>query len=157
LIFIGKQDIIASRERLAGVESVANALGMPVHFVSCSLNYISGLKLGRELVLPACDGPLGLIAANDWLALGLHAGLSSGILGMPQKKSDVHIVSFDGLPMMDDVSIGIASLAVPLSTIAIDAVAELRRLHQSPMPVGRVVCYPLSWRTGNNQFGRENH
>jgi hypothetical protein len=64
--------------------------------------------------------------------------------------SSYQIVSFDGLPMMDDASTGIASLAVPLATIAIDAVAELRRLHQSPMPVGRVVRYPLSWRTGNN-------
>jgi hypothetical protein len=60
------------------------------------------------------------------------------------------IVSFDGLPMMDDASIDIASLAVPLTIIAIDAVAELRRLHQPPMPVGRVVRYSLSWSTGNN-------
>ena len=38
------------------------------------------------------------------------------------------IVSFDGLPITADPSVGIRSLAAPIDAIATDAVAELRRL-----------------------------
>lgn len=142
MIFVGKQDIAASRERLAGVEAIARRAGIEVLFVPCALNYVAGLKLGKELNLPVTDRPVGIIATNDWLALGLQAGLFSVTAA---RQRDIRMVSFDGLSMTTDASSGIRSLQVPIDSIAHDAVAELRRLRQSRFAVGRIVSYQLHW------------
>lgn len=141
IFFLGKQDSIASRERLAGVEEALRETGVPLQFFNCSLNYTAGLKLGRELPLPPDDIPLGIIAANDWLAVGLRAGLSSHF---PHHHRRIPLVSFDGLPITVDPILDIQALAVPLQTIAADAVAELERLLGAAP--GRVLRYPFSWR-----------
>jgi DNA-binding LacI/PurR family transcriptional regulator len=138
-ILVGKHDIPASHERLTGAEEVATLAGGRCTFVSCALNYTAGLRMGRTMKLP--NEPAGIIAANDWLAVGLQAGFASRQLAAP-----VHIVSFDGLPITEDPLLGIASLAVPIATIATDTIAELRRLRQPVAPVGRTVRYPLHWR-----------
>ncbi len=138
-ILVGKHDIPASHERLIGAEEVATQAGGRCTFVSCALNYMAGLRVGRTIELP--DRPVGIIAANDWLAVGLQAGLASRQLATP-----IHIVSFDGLPITADPLLNIASLAVPIETIVTDTIAELRRLRQPVAPVGRTVRYPLHWR-----------
>jgi DNA-binding LacI/PurR family transcriptional regulator len=138
-ILVGKHDIPASHERLTGAEEVATQAGGLCTFVSCALNYMAGLRLGREIRLPG--EPVGIIAANDWLAVGLQAGLASRQLATP-----IHIVSFDGLPITADPLLNITSLAVPIETIVTDTIAELRRLRQPVAPVGRTVRYPLYWR-----------
>jgi DNA-binding LacI/PurR family transcriptional regulator len=141
IFFLGKRDRAASRERLAGVEEALRETGVPLQFFNCSLNYTAGLKLGQSLPLPADAAPPGIIAANDWLAVGLRAGLfrhpSSG-------QREIPLVSFDGLPITADPILNIQALAVPLQTIAADAVAELERLLSSAP--GRVVSYALHWR-----------
>ena len=53
------------------------------------------------------------------------------------------IVSFDGLPITADPGLGIRSLAIPVDTIAADAVAELRRLAASPDSCGRNIADSL--------------
>ena len=142
IFFIGKRDLAASRERLAGAEEILNEANVPLQFVNCSLNYTAGLRLGQELALPQSDGAIGMIAANDWLAVGLRAGLSSRIrANLPE----IHLVSFDGLPITSDAFLRIESLIAPLQTIAADAVAELHRL-LGPAP-GRVVRYAFHWPT----------
>lgn len=138
-VLVGKHDIPASHERLTGAEEVATQAGGRCTFVSCALNYTAGLRLGRTMELP--DEPAGIIAANDWLAVGLQAGLASRQPVVP-----IHIVSFDGLPITEDPLLGIDSLAVPIETIVTDTIAELRRLRQPAAPVGRIVRYPLHWR-----------
>ncbi|GHO92473.1 GntR family transcriptional regulator [Reticulibacter mediterranei] len=138
-ILVGKHDIPASHERLTGAEEVATQAGGHCAFVACALNYMAGLRLGRTIELPS--EPVGIIAANDWLAVGLQAGLSSR-----QPVAPVHIVSFDGLPITEDPLLGIASLTVPIEAIATDTIAELRRLRQPVASVGRIVRYPLHWR-----------
>ena len=141
LVFVGSRDIPASRERLAGLEEAAGWGGGRVRFVAGHLNYADGLRLGRDLALPPPDTG-GLVAANDWLALGLRAGLTDrhGAAGR-----DLPLVSFDGLPLTADPALGITSLAVPVAALADDAVAELVRLIRSPGAAGRVVRYPLAW------------
>ncbi len=142
LFFIGRRDLVASRERLAGVEEMLNEVHAPLQFVECALNYTAGLKLGQELPLPQSEIPAGIIAANDWLAVGLRAGLSSRPANMLPK---IHLVSFDGLPITADAVLGIEALVAPLQTIAIDTVAELHRLSTSAP--GRIVYYAFHWRT----------
>jgi DNA-binding LacI/PurR family transcriptional regulator len=141
VVFVGKRDIPASRERLAGVEERLNEANVPLHFVNCSLNYTAGLRLGQELELPESDEPIGMIAANDWLAIGLRAGLSNRVATRLPK---MLLISFDGLPITADELLRIESLVAPLQTIAVDAVAELHRLlTHAP---GRVVHYAFHWR-----------
>ena len=53
------------------------------------------------------------------------------------------IVSFDGLPITTDPSLGIRSLAAPIDAMATDAVAELRRLAAAPVSCGREILYAL--------------
>lgn len=141
LFFLGKRDRTASRERLAGVEEALRETDVPFTFFDCSLNYTAGLKLGQELPLPPDTLPLGIIAANDWLAVGLRAGLLSRL---PGHQRVIHLVSFDGLPITADPVLAIQALAVPLQTLADDAVAELERLLRSAP--GRIVRYPFHWR-----------
>ncbi|MBV9851520.1 MAG: GntR family transcriptional regulator [Armatimonadetes bacterium] len=142
IVFVGRRDIPASRERWAGVAEAVMAQGARPHFRDSPLNYSAGLALGRGLPLPGGDGPLGVVAANDWLAVGLHAGL---LRHESPRAHDIPLVSFDGLPLAADPALGIRSLAVPIEAIAEDAVAELRRLGRSPASVGRAVFYPLHW------------
>ncbi len=143
LLFVGRRDIPASCERLIGAEATATQAGYRCSFVSCALNYTAGLRLGRTLELPAGPEPVGMIVTNDWLAVGLQAGLSSRPTTVV---SPIHIVSFDGLSITEDPLLGIESLAVPLDTIATDTIAELRRLRQPVAPVGRSVRYAFYWR-----------
>jgi len=141
VVFVGKRDIPASRERLAGVEETLNEANVPLHFINCSLNYTAGLRLGQEMRLPESDEPIGMIAANDWLAIGLRAGLSNRVV---TRLPELLLVSFDGLPITADALLRIESLVAPLQTIAADAVAELHRLlTRAP---GRVVHYAFHWR-----------
>lgn len=142
LLFVGRRDIPASRERLAGAEAAAQEKSVSVQFIDCHLNYAAGLALGCTLTLP--EGPAGIIATNDWLAVGLHAGLQRQDWA---RRRSIPLVSFDGLSLASDPALCIRSLAVPLETIAEDAVAELARLTRSPAALGRSVCYALHWNS----------
>ena len=148
LFFLGRRDLPASRERLVGVEEALQESDVSLRFVNCSLNYTAGLKAGQELPLPQSDTPVGIIAANDWLAVGLRAGLSS----RPSTVlPEIHLVSFDGLPLTADALLRIEALVAPLQTIAADAVTELQRL--LTLAPGRVVRYPFHWREGGSNAG----
>jgi len=140
LAFLGRRDITASRERLEGVEEAAGENGVFFRFVACPLSYGEGLRLGREMDLGKSTAPLGIVANNDWLALGFRTGLRGRDVPSPR---DVHIASFDGLPVTAAPSLDITSLAVPIAEIATDAVAELQRLQRSPLAAGRVLRYRL--------------
>jgi len=83
---------------------------------------------------------LGVVAGNDWLALGLHNGL---MLRGRKVRERVEIVSFDGLPITSDPNLRIRSLSAPVDAMATDAVAELRRLSASPESRGRDILYSL--------------
>ena len=63
------------------------------------------------------------------------------------RAATVPLVSFDGLPLAADPGLHIRSLTLPVEAIAADAVAELLRLHASPVSVGRAVRYPFAWRS----------
>jgi DNA-binding LacI/PurR family transcriptional regulator len=140
IIFVGRRDIPASSERLQGVEEVGSDADVKVHFVSSHLNYVSGVRVGRELGLIDELTEVGIVATNDWLALGLRMGVRDRNSAASR---DIPIVSFDGLQVTRDPLMGIESLAVPIDDIAADAVEELQRLHRSPASAGRVIRYPL--------------
>jgi hypothetical protein len=135
ILFFGRDDLPASRERRMGAEHVCGAAGVPFEMISCALNYAAGLAAGQALP-PSNPSETGLIAANDWLAVGLRAGMGVG--------NGVPLVSFDGLPLTQDPALAIESLAVPLEEMARDVVAELRRLRRSPASVGRTIRYALT-------------
>jgi Transcriptional regulators len=143
LLFLGKEEIPASRERLAGAREAAEAEGVSLRFLPSGLSHGAGLRTGRSLALDA-DGTTGLIATNDWLAVGLRAGLADR---HGARAATVPLVSFDGLPLAADPGLHIRSLTLPVEAIAADAVAELLRLHASPVSVGRAVRYPFAWRS----------
>jgi len=140
IVFLGRRDIPASQERLSGAEAAAVEVGATFRLISCHLNYPDGLRLGRQIDLPDSDTPLGVVATNDWLALGFRTGLRDRHI--PAERN-VHIASFDGLAVTADPSLDITSLAVPIQEIAADAVAELQRLQRSPAATGRVIRYSL--------------
>lgn len=144
LLFIGRRDVASSAQRLSGVETVVaeEGAGASLRVVECSLNYAAGLQAGREMGLPSPADAPGIVAANDWLAAGLHAGLCARKDAAP-----FPIVSFDGLALTSGP--GITSLTVPVEAIAEDTVAELLRLHGSPVAVGRTVQYSLHERDGS--------
>lgn len=142
LYFIGRRDIPASRERLRGAEEVLEGTGVTVKLIESRLNYTAGLALGMEWTPSTIDAPIGVIATNDWLAVGFRTGLRRHDLHLAHP---IHIVSFDGLPIASDPVMDLHSLAVPIQAIAKDAVNELRNLSRSPVSVGRLVSYPLSW------------
>jgi DNA-binding LacI/PurR family transcriptional regulator len=81
-----------------------------------------------------------LIAANDWLAIGLTGLQSQG----PELRAQAEMFSFDGLELARRPELGIRSMAVPMEALARDAVAELVRLRR-PGAVGRAIRYALGW------------
>ena len=139
VFFFGRRALPAVGDRLAGAEEALYQAGLPLDVVECGLNYTAGLEQGSRFTNH--EYPVGIVAANDWLAIGLHTGLQSQ---HPELRRRVVMVSFDGLPLTRHPGLGIASLAVPLEAMAVDAVAELQRL-QRPGAVGRSIRYPLSW------------
>jgi len=140
LVYIGAKDLPSSANRLAGAANVAREAGLSLQVIESGMNYAAGLSSAAQL-RPGSNGPaLGVIAANDWLALGLHTGLMTR---GPRVRERFEIVSFDGLPITSDPSLRIRSLAAPIDAMATDAVAELRRLAAAPLSCGREIVYPL--------------
>lgn len=127
--FIGQNDLPVARARLAGVREAAAEFGMSVHIVETGMNYLAGLEAARKLKVGEDSG---IIAVNDWLAVGIRAGLAG---------SPVAVCSFDGLSIASDPAMRIASFRAPLAEMAADAVAELRRLATSPTAVPRGIRY----------------
>ena len=136
--FLGRPDIDASRERWEGARDAAGTQGLELRLVECHLNYGAGLQAGRALAREAAFAGAGIIATNDWLAVGVRAGLEGAANA---------IVSFDGLALANDPALRIDSLAVPVAEIAGDAVAELQRLAKARDGApGRAISYSLTWR-----------
>jgi DNA-binding LacI/PurR family transcriptional regulator len=148
LFFLGRGGLPASRARLDGARAEAEAAGATVTHVECSLNHRAGRAAAVEVVslLGGVADGAGLIAANDWLAVGLRAGLAESA---PASLRSLPLVSFDGLPMAAaDPSLGVRSLAFPAEAVAADALAEIRRL-SAPRAVGRTIRYPMAWADGH--------
>jgi DNA-binding LacI/PurR family transcriptional regulator len=143
LWFVGRSDIPASQERLTGVMQT----GIPLEVIETpGLNFAGGQQVALAFPLPVNSQRVGIIAANDWLAVGLHVGLTAR--GMADR---LQIVSFDGLDIAAQPAFQIESLAIPLSEIVEDTVSELRRLSRTPTPPGRVLRYSFEWRDANPQ------
>ena len=141
MVFVGRKGLPVSDARHAGALEASQKLNLPLEAINARMNYPAGLTVGAELKLPN-GGQLGVFCANDWLALGVHAGLSGRGL---QARDHVLLVGVDGLPVVADPRVGVRSLHSPLETIAADALGELRRLAGFPPVGGRVISYPLSW------------
>jgi DNA-binding LacI/PurR family transcriptional regulator len=139
LLFVGRSDIPASLERLTGAEQIDT----PIQVIEAQgLNFAGGQQAAAHVPLPVENQLLGIIAANDWLAVGLHVGLAArGI-----HPNRLRIVSFDGLEIAAQPSFQIESLAAPLPVMVDDTIAELRRLARTPAPPGRILRYSFEWR-----------
>jgi DNA-binding LacI/PurR family transcriptional regulator len=143
--FFGSDTIPASRERLEGVRRALAAAPSPPRLditETAGLNFAAGQQAARDIPLPG--DTIGIITANDWLALGVRTGLAARGIA----PSAHPLVSFDGLDLAADPALAIRSLAIPLDVIAADAVAELGRLSRRPAPPGRVLRYAFAWRSG---------
>lgn len=141
LVFVGRNGLPVSEARAEGLRRVAAEAGVPFELIDSRMNYQGGISVGAELEISGVNR-LGLFCANDWLALGVQAGLSGR---GPKERAKVLIASVDGLPFVTDARVGIRSLRAPLETIATDAMTELRRLSGFPPVGGRVIRYPLTW------------
>jgi DNA-binding LacI/PurR family transcriptional regulator len=136
VLFAGNTSLPNPRERCRGAESAAMAAGISFSVWEVPMNFASGLELAARLP----DGVEGVIAANDWLAAGIRSGLLAG------RRSEVKVIGFDGLGVAS--SLGVDSMIVPIASIAVDLVGELRRLAASPAAAGRRLVYPLAWPVG---------
>ncbi len=140
LVFVGRMGLPVSDARLAGAREASTRLGIELDAIDARMNYPAGLTVGSDMKLSSSE-KIGVFCANDWLALGVHAGLS----GRASTRDRVVMAGVDGLPVVADPRVAVRSLRAPLETIASDALAELRRLSGFPPVGGRVVRYPLTW------------
>jgi len=150
LIFVGRHSLPASRARWEGVRSAVerNAEnGATAEFWESSMNYGAGLSVARDITeryQNQSSEPVVLITANDWLAVGIRAGLIATSSPLCEKP----VYSFDGLTIADDPALNIHSLRIPVSTLAEDALMELKRLRCGSK--GRVIRYAMEWTDGWN-------
>jgi DNA-binding LacI/PurR family transcriptional regulator len=145
LIFAGMNDLPMSRQRLLGAHRIAESAKVSIRAIKSGSNFQSGLLVSRTLSSAPEHGPVGIIAANDWMAVGMQAGLMSrGLLGEDGQR--YHIVGFDGLDIAADPALAIDSIMFPIDTIIDDAVAELIRLTSSSAIPGRIIRYAPQWR-----------
>lgn len=150
LIFFGRGTLSASHERWEGIQQVVTESTTPerpitAELVHCSMNFGAGRTAALEFAerIRGKDLPnIGLIAANDWLAVGLRAGFAEA--GSPLLRHP--LLSFDGLPIAEDAALEIRSLRFPYGPVVEDTLAELRRLmhHRT----GRVIRYSMEWGDG---------
>ena len=138
LLFFGRNEIPASKARYEGALAVAKEHKVKLDMVPCGLNFGAGMEVARSYAWPGIKETIGVIAANDWMAVGLQGGLASR--GAKWIKR-IKLASFDGLPLAAHPSLGIASFAVPVETIVKDVFAELQRLAQNPSAPGRTLRY----------------
>ena len=158
LLFFGRPDLPAARARWEGVQQAVRErftaaenpdrktteeeIADAAQIYDCSMNYGAGRAAAIETAKRFRDvdtSGVGLVAANDWLAVGLRSGLAGADSALRHRP----LVSFDGLPIADDPALAIHSLKFPLSLIAEDALAELRRLMRHR--TGRVIRYAMQW------------
>jgi len=152
VLYVGREDITASRLRLAGVRDSVEPHSIVLEQVSCGMNYRAGRLVAAQLAgfFENHPSPGVVVAANDWLAVGIRTGLAE--VGVPEDTAP--ILSFDGLPIASEPTLGIRSLAYPMVSIVDDAIAELRRLarHQR----GRVIRYTMEWTDGWSALSDES-
>ena len=138
LRFVGHDQHPSPRARLQGAQRAAAGAGISLELVPSGMNYEDGVAAAERLAATGAfsrtPSGLGLIAANDWLAAGLHVGLARHGLS-------AGIIGFDGLPLA--AALGLPSLAVPIATIASDTISELGRLILRPGLAGRRLSYAL--------------
>ena len=144
LIFAGMNDLPMSRLRLAGAHRAAQMASVPIRGIRSGSNFRSGLLLARSLAADPDHPPAGVIAANDWMAVGIQAGLMSR--GLLTGDARYLIAGFDGLDIAADPALAIDSVMFPLDAIVDDAVAELFRLSSSSHVRGRLIRYAPEWR-----------
>jgi DNA-binding LacI/PurR family transcriptional regulator len=148
LIFFGRSHLPASRARWEGVQQAVAAQDDPditVEIVECAMNYESGHTVAPQFAECFRDksvAHIGLIAGNDWLAVGLRAGFAE--CGSPLRGN--RMFSFDGLPVAENPALEIVSLRFPFATVGEDALEELRRLTRHR--TGRVIRYAMEWGDG---------
>ena len=147
LIFFGRGNLPASRSRWEGAQQVAalSDKGVTAEIFECAMNYNAGRNAAKEIAERLRGGPIsdiGLIAANDWLAVGLRAGLVES--GSPLREQAIY--SFDGLPIAEDEAHNIKSLRFPVSVFVEDTLGELRRMTRQR--AGRVIRYAMEWSDG---------
>jgi DNA-binding LacI/PurR family transcriptional regulator len=142
LCFVGPENLPASKERYLGAKYYCNQHGKRINRLFCRMNYSGGFEAAQQLG-PVEEGALhGVIASNDWVAIGCHTSMIS--LGQEQRSRHV-LVSFDGLPITRDPSLEIHSMAMPVSTIVRDSIFELQRYIDHPTGSGRVLKYRFEW------------
>jgi DNA-binding LacI/PurR family transcriptional regulator len=134
LLFIGHDQHPSPRLRLGGAQAAAATAQVSLALHPSGMNYEDGIQAAEALSRESTSA-LGIIAANDWLAAGVHVGLV-------MRSCQVPVIGFDGLPLAR--ALGLPSLAVPIPTIASDCVAELRRLIGNPAIPGRRLSYRLT-------------
>lgn len=145
LVFVGRHHLPASRARWEGVRSAVEMNAgntVTAELFESAMNYGAGLAAARTISEQFPNGSaetVVLIAANDWLAVGLRAGL----ITVSSPLSEKRIYSFDGLAIADDPALHIRSLRIPLATFAEDALMELKRLRRGGK--GRVIRYAMEW------------
>ena len=138
LFFYGRSSIPAAHARMEGAKCVAARHNVTLEVVQCGMNYAAGLEAAKSFEWLEGSERIGVIAANDWLAVGLQSGLAAR---GPRWTRRIHLASFDGLPLAAHPSFGIASFAVPLETITSDVCEELSRLAKNPAAPGRTLKY----------------
>ena len=139
LVFAGMNDLPMSRRRLMGAHRVTDAASVSLRAIRSGSNFQAGLLVARSLT-PDPAAPLGIVAANDWMAVGIQTGM------MSKAASGYRIVGFDGLDIAADPALGIESVMFPLDGIVDDAVSEILRLTPAPNVPGRVIQYAPIWR-----------
>ncbi len=132
LAFVGHERRRSPRERIAGARRLAASRNVPLALIASGMNYADGIAAATALPR---GGSLGVIAANDWLAAGLHAGMLARGTAAP-------LIGFDGLAIA--ARLGLPSLALDLGALAHDIVAELSRLGSARPASARTLLYRLT-------------
>ena len=142
LLFVGCDSARSCDLQVAAAEQVATEAGCKISKIESEIDFAAGLSVAAQISMPQDPSSrIGIIAANGWLALGLHTGL---VMRGARVRERVEIVGFEGIPQTDDGSLRIRSLVPPVDAMAADAVAELRRLATSPLSCGREILYPFA-------------
>lgn len=123
----GPDRYLSSVHRRQGFLQACEGLGLRPRIIEGKMNWRSGYVFGETVARIKRDtaGPIGVFAANDWMAIGLLQRLSELGVAVP---GDVSIVGCDNIPLSREISPQLATFELDMEQLVTELFALVGNL-----------------------------
>lgn len=118
----GPERYRSSVHRRQGFLRACDDLGVRPRIIEGKMNWRSGYVLGETVaqIKKRTSEPVGVFAANDWMAIGLLQRLSELRMAIPQ---DISIIGCDNIPLSSEISPQLATFELDMEQLVTELFA----------------------------------